>query len=113
MNGSVAWRAALLMGGSVALVALVLGAALSREFFEDYGWAAGPGAWAACALIVAAVLRLPALAVLAGAALAGVPGLVGVLLGVHWLGPPVGIVLFGLWCGRLAAGAGPREPLTA
>jgi hypothetical protein len=111
MDGSVAWRAALIMGVSVAVVALVLGAALSREFFEDYGWAAGPGAWAACALLTARVLRLPALAVLVGAALAGLPGLLGVIAGVHWLGPPLGVVLFGLWCGRLAAE--PREPVAA
>jgi hypothetical protein len=102
MDGSVAWRAGLLMAGSIAVVAIALGAALSRDFFEDYGWAAGPGAWAVCALLVAAVLRLPALPVLAGAALAGLPGLVGVLLGAHWVGPPFGIVLFALWCGRLA-----------
>ena len=102
MDGSVAWRAGLLMAVSVAVVALALGAALSREFFEDYGWAAGPGAWALCALLVAAVLRLPPLAVLAGAALAGLPGLLGVVLSAHWVGPPFGIVLFALWCGRLA-----------
>ena len=102
MDGSVALRAALILAASVAVVAIALGAALPREFFEDYGWAAGPGAWAACALLVAAVLRLPWLPVLAGAALAGLPGLVGVLLGAHWLGPPFGVVLFGLWCGRLA-----------
>ena len=111
MDGSVAWRAAALQGVSVALVAIALGAVLSREFFEDYGWAAGPGAWAACALVSAAVLRLPVVPVLAGAALAGLPGLVGVLLGAHWLGPPLGVVLFGLWCGRLAAE--PREPVAA
>ena len=104
MDGSVAVRAALIQAGSVAVVALALGAALSREFFEDYGWAAGPGAWMACALLTAGVLRLPLVPALAGAALAGLPGLVGVLLGVHWLGPPFGVVLFGLWCGRLAAG---------
>ena len=75
MDGSVAVRAALLLAGSVAVVALVLDAALSREFFRDYGWAAGPGAWAACALLVAAVLRLPWLPVLGGAALAGLRGL--------------------------------------
>jgi hypothetical protein len=111
MDGSVAWRAALIMGVSVAVVALVLGAALSREFFEDYGWAAGPGAWAGCALLTARVLRLQFVPVLVGAALAGIPGLVGVVAGVHWLGPPLGVVLFGLWCGRLAAG--PREPVAA
>jgi hypothetical protein len=112
MDGSVAWRAALLMGASVAVVAIALGAALSREFFEDYGWAAGPGAWAACAVLSARVLRLPVVPVLVGAALAGIPGLIGVVAGVHWLGPPLGVVLFGLWCGRLAAG-GPRQPVAA
>jgi hypothetical protein len=111
MDGSVAWRASLIMGASIAVVALALGAALSREFFEDYGWAAGPGAWAACALLCARTLRLPVVPVLIGAALAGLPGLVGVLLGVHWLGPPLGIVLFGLCCGRLAGV--PRRPAIA
>jgi hypothetical protein len=110
MDGSVAMRAALILAGTLAVVALVLGAALTREFFEDYGWAAGPGAWAACALLAGAVLRLPLLPVLAGAAIAGLPGLVGVLLGTHWLGPPIGVVLFGLWCGRLAAGS--ERPIT-
>lgn len=112
MDVSVAWRAALIMGVSVAVVAIALGAALSREFFEDYGWAAGPGAWAACAVLSARVLRLRVVPVLVGAALAGIPGLIGVIAGVHWLGPPLGVVLFGLGCGRLAAG-GPREPVAA
>jgi hypothetical protein len=109
MDGSVAMRAALIQGGAVALVALALGTALPRDFFVDYGWAAGPGAWAACALIAAIALRLPLVPALAGAALAGLPGLAGVLLGVHWLGPPFGVVLFGLWCGRLAAAARPAS----
>jgi hypothetical protein len=113
MDGSVAWRAALILGLSLAAVAVILGAALPREFFEDYGWAAGPGVWAACALLAGALLRLPLLPVLVGAALAGLPGLAGVLLGVHWLGPPFGVVLFGLWCGRLAAGPRADEPVAA
>jgi hypothetical protein len=113
MNASIAWRAAAIYGASLAIVAISLAAALPREFFEDYGWAAGPGAWAACALLTAAVLRLPPLPALAGAGVAGLPGLVGVLAGVHWLGPPVGVVLFGLWCGWLAAHDRRREPVAA
>jgi hypothetical protein len=58
-----------------------------------------------------ALLRLPPLPVLAGAALAGLPGLIGVALDAHWLGPPFGVVLFALWCGRLAA-AGRQRPGT-
>jgi hypothetical protein len=26
-----------------------------------------------------------------------------VLAGVHWAGTPLALILFGLWCGRLAA----------
>lgn len=113
MDGSVAWRAALNLGASLAVVAIALGAALPRVFFEDYGWAAGPGAWAACALLAGGLLRLAPLPVLVGAALAGLPGLAGVLLDMHWLGPPFGVVLFGLWCGRLAAGPRGNEPVAA
>jgi hypothetical protein len=107
MDRSIGWRAALLQALLLAAVAFALAAALPRSFFEDWGWLAGPGAWGACALVVAAVLRLPALGTLAGAALAGLPMLVGVAVGVHWLGAPVGLAVFGLWCGRRAGGGVP------
>ena len=102
VNGSVAWRAALVQALAVAVTGVALGLALPHDFFEDYGWAAGPGAWAACALLAAAVLRLPVLPVLAGAALAGIPSLITVLLGAHWAGVPLAVAVFGAWCGRLA-----------
>ena len=103
MDRSIAWRAGLLQALLVAAAALVLGAALDRSFFESWGWLAGPGTWALCALAVAAVLRLNAVRVLTGAAIAGVPSLVTVLLGAHWAGAPLAIALFALWCGRLGA----------
>src|SRR3954462_9890424 len=102
MVRSVVWRAALLQAITLTVLALVLGAALEREFFESWGWLAGPGAWAACALFTGAVLKLPAGPVLAGAALAGVPSLISVLAGVHWAGAPIGVAAFALWCGWLA-----------
>jgi hypothetical protein len=102
VNGSVAWRAALIQGLAVAVCGVVLGLALPHSFFEDFGWAAGPGVWAACAGLTAAVLRLPALPVLAGAAVAGIPSLITVLLGAHWAGVPIAVAVFGAWCGRLA-----------
>jgi hypothetical protein len=40
--------------------------------------------------------------VLAGAALAGLPSLAGVIAGVHWIGAPFAVALFAPWCGRLA-----------
>ncbi|HWK28745.1 MAG TPA: hypothetical protein VNS09_19440 [Solirubrobacter sp.] len=101
MEGSVLWRAALLQALSLVVVALVLGTLLDKEFFRSWGWLAGPGAWAACALFTGAVLRLPAGPVLLGAALAGLPSLVSVFIGVHWLGAPFGVALFALWCARL------------
>jgi hypothetical protein len=103
MDGSVGWRAALLQGALLAVVAVVLAVALPRSFFEDWGWLAGPAAWGGCALVVGAALRLPLGLVLVGAALSGLPMLLGVAVGVHWLGAPLALVIFGLWCGRLAA----------
>ncbi len=100
MDVSIAWRSALLQAVCVAAVAVVLGAALPRSFFEDWGWLAGPGAWGLCALVVAGVLRLPPLWVLVGAGLSGLLMLPGVIVGVHWIGAPLALVAFGAWCGR-------------
>jgi hypothetical protein len=102
MDRSVAWRAALVFAVALAIVAVALAVALPRSFFEEWGWLAGPGAWAACALIAGAAVRLPPLPVLAGAALSALPSLVAVVVDQHWAGAPLGIVLFGAWCGRLA-----------
>ena len=103
VDRSVGWRAALLQALLVAAVAVVLAAALPRSFFEDWGWLAGPGAWGAAALVVGAVLRLPVALVLVGAALSGLPMLLAVAVGVHWLGSPLALLVFGSWCGWLAA----------
>jgi hypothetical protein len=102
MDRSVAWRSALLFGVSLAVVAVALAIALPHSFFEDWGWLAGPAAWAGCALLAGAALGLPALPVLAGAAVSALPSLLAVAVDQHWAGAPLGIVLFGAWCGRLA-----------
>ena len=106
VNGSVAWRAALVQGVAVAVSGVALGLALPHAFFEVYGWLAGPGVWALCALVTAAVLQLRALPVLAGAALAGIPSLVAVVLDAHWVGVPLAVAIFAVWCGWLAS---PRD----
>ena len=114
MDRSIAWRAVLLQSLLIAALALVLATALPHSFFLDWGWAAGPGAWALCALAVAAALRLPALPVLVGAAAAGLPMLLTTLVGAHWLGAPLGIAIFAAWCGRLGARRRPpTSPATA
>ena len=103
MDRSTAWRSALLMGAAVAVIAVILGATLDGSFFRSWGWLAGPGVWAVCALLVARVLALPVGWTLVGAALSGLPSLVAVLADVHWAGTPLALILFGLWCGRLSA----------
>jgi hypothetical protein len=105
MSFSVFWRAALLQAASLAVVAVALALALPTSFFEDWGWIAGPAAWAACALLVARVLGLPPLGVLVGAALAGLPAILGVLTGQHWVGTVFGVPILALWCARLARDA--------
>jgi hypothetical protein len=105
VDRSVLWRAAAVQGLSVAVLSVALALALPHSFFEDWGWLAGPAAWLACSLVTAAVVRLPARRVVVGAALAGLPSVLAVVVGLHWLGAVVAIVLFALWCARLA-----REP---
>ena len=96
------WRAALAQAIGVAVLSIAFALTLSHDFFEDWGWLAGPGAWAVCALVTARVVGLPAVPTLVGAALAGVPSLVAVIVGVHWLGAVLAIGLFAMWCARLA-----------
>jgi hypothetical protein len=106
MDRSVLWRAALVQAVAVAVLSIALAIALPHSFFEDWGWIAGPAAWVVCALVTARVVRLPVAGTLIGAALAGLPSLVAVVIGVHWLGAVIAIGLFALWCARLARDRG-------
>jgi hypothetical protein len=105
MDRRLAIRAALTQAAGVAVLSIALAIALPHSFFEDYGWIAGPGAWALCALVTAHALGLPKAWTLLGAAVAGAPSLIGVLLGAHWLGALVAIGVFAAWCG-----SGPPSP---
>ena len=97
------WRAVVVQLVAVAILGIVLGVTLPHSFFESWGWLAGPAAWLLCAIVTARVLGLPIGTTLLGAALAGIPSALAVVLGVHWLGAAVAVVLFALWCGRLAS----------
>lgn len=99
MDRRLAARAALTQAAGVAVLSIALAIALPHSFFDDYGWLAGPGAWALCALITAHVLGLSKWWTLLGAAVAGIPSLVGVLIGAHWLGALIAIGVFAAWCG--------------
>jgi hypothetical protein len=112
VDRSVLWRAAVTQAVGVAVVSAALALALPHSFFDDWGWLAGPGAWAACALVTARLVGLPALPTLVGAALAGIPSVLAVIAGVHWLGAALAIGLFAMWCARLARdrGLAARSP---
>ncbi len=101
MDTRLALRAAVLQAIGVAVLGLATGLALPHSFFEDWGWLVGPAAWIAATVLTATVRRLPLLPALGGAALAGVVSLAAVLVGIHWLGAAIAIVVFALWCGRL------------
>ncbi|HEX3734980.1 MAG TPA: hypothetical protein VHU86_07460 [Solirubrobacterales bacterium] len=105
MDTSTLWRAALLQLVAVAVLSIVLAIALPKDFFVDWGWIAGPGAWMLCAAFTARVLALPLVPALTGAVLAGLPSILAVLVNLHWAGAVLAVGLFALWCARL-----PRRP---
>ncbi len=94
-------RAAIVQLIAVAALSAFLGVALPEGFFADWGWLAGPAAWLACAALTAIMLRLPMPPTLLGALLAGIPSVLAVVLGLHWLGAAVAVVLFAAWCARM------------
>jgi hypothetical protein len=101
LDTRILWRAALVQLVAVAVLSLVLGLALPHDFFADWGWIAGPASWMLCAAFTARVLYLPLAPTLIGAVLAGLPSLVAVLIGLHWVGAIIAVGLFAVWCARL------------
>lgn len=101
IDTNLAMRAALVQAAGVLVLGLATGLALSHAFFEDWGWIVGPVAWMLAATATALVLKLPLPLplTLVGAALAGIPSAVATLLGLHWLGAVLAVVLFALWVG--------------
>jgi len=101
LDRSLAVRAGLIQLAGVAVISVALAIALPHSFFEDWGWISGPAAWLVCSLVTATALRLPAGLTMLGAVLAGLPSLLAVVVGLHWLGALLAVALFALWCGRL------------
>jgi hypothetical protein len=97
-------RAAAVQVVAVAALSAVLAFAFSDGFLDNWGWIVGPAAWMACAALTAMTLRLPPGPTLLGALLAGIPSALAVLVGVHWLGVGIALLVFAAWCARL-----PRE----
>lgn len=103
MNWQIVWKSALIQLLAVAAASVVLALLLPKSFFESWGWLSGPAAWLICAAFTASVLKLDLPKTVFGAALAGLPSIVFVLVGVHWLGALFGALLFAAWCGRGSA----------
>jgi hypothetical protein len=101
VNTGIFWRAAVVQVVAVAVLSTLLAVALPKSFFESWGWISGPVAWLACAVATARIVDLPRWPTLLGAALAGIPAGIAVLIGVHWLGVLIAVVLFALWCARV------------
>lgn len=113
MNRSIFLKSTLIQLASVAVLSILLAIALPKSFFESWGWFSGPAAWLLCAAFTATVLDLPRARTILGAVLAGLPSLLAVVIGLHWLGALVAVILFGLWCGwKAAAGTRPRAAVT-
>ncbi len=98
IDRTILWKSVLIQLLAVALVSIALALILPHSFFESWGWISGPLAWLVCAAFTARVLNLDLPVTVLGAALAGLPSVIFVVLGLHWLGAIAAAVLFGIWC---------------
>ena len=115
MDRKLAIRAALVQAASVAVLSIALAIALPHSFFEDYGWIAGPSAWALCALLTAHVLGLHKPWTVLGAAVAGLPALPASCWACTGSARWRPSAAFAVWCGfsrPRTAGGGFRSGTT-
>jgi hypothetical protein len=110
VDSEILWRVALVQVVAVAALSLLLGLLLPHGFFEAVGWLVGPLSWMLCAWFTARVVGLPTAPVLIRAVLAGIPSLLFVLLGLHWLGALVAVGLLAALCATLPRPLVGRAP---
>ncbi len=99
MNARLFWKSLVVQAVAVAIPFAILGAALDRDFFEDWGWAVGPVVWLACSVVTARVLALPLGYVLFSAVAGGVAGLLVMLATSHLPGIGAALLVFAASCG--------------
>ena len=99
MNARLFWKSLLVQAVAVAIPFAILGVALDRDFFEDWGWAVGPAVWLACSVVTARVLTLPLGYVLFSAVAGGVAGLLVMLATSHLPGMGAALLVFAASCG--------------
>lgn len=110
MDSAILWRVAVVQVVAVAVLSVLLALVFSHGFFESWGWLVGPLAWMLCAWLTARVVGLPEEPVLLRAVLAGIPSLLFVLIGAHWLGAVVAVGLLAALCARLPRPLAERAP---
>ncbi len=99
MNARLFWKSLVVQAVAVAIPFAILGLALDREFFEDWGWAVGPVVWLLCSLATARFLALPVGYVLFSAVAGGVAGLLVMLATSHLPGMVAALLVFAASCG--------------
>ena len=99
MNARLFWKSLVVQAVAVAIPFAILGLALDRDFFEDWGWAVGPAVWLACSVVTARVLTLPLGYVLFSAVAGGVAGLLVMLATSHLPGMGAALLVFAASCG--------------
>jgi hypothetical protein len=99
VNARLFWKSLVVQAVAVAIPFAILGAALDRDFFEDWGWAVGPVVWLACSVVTARVLALPLGYVLFSAVAGGVAGVVVMLAASHLAGMGAALLVFAASCG--------------
>ena len=108
MNARLFWKALGVQAAAVAvLFAILVALPFPGDFFEDWGFLAGPVAWLVCSLVSARVLSLPVAYVLFSAVAGGVAGAIVMLATSHWPGLIAALLVFAASCASYDAEAEP------
>ena len=87
----------------VAVPFAILALTLDDDFFEDWGWLAGPVVWLACSAVSARILSLPLAYALFSAVAGGVAGAIVMLATSHTPGLIAALLVFAASCGSYDA----------
>ena len=99
MNSTLFWKSLAVQAVAVLVLSGVLVALpLGDDFFEDYGFVAGPLAWIACTLVTARVVQIPLAFALFAALAGGVAGTIVLVVASHWAGVAAALLVFGASC---------------
>jgi hypothetical protein len=99
LNARLFWKALVVQAIVVAIPFVLLGLALSDDFFEDWGWLVGPVLWLACSTVTARILALPLAYALFSAVAGGVAGGLVMLATSHLPGLLAALLVFAASCG--------------